>query len=155
MSLKDAAGSPVRSVTGSLQSGDGIPVYSSGLNQDSGSEGGGSSGDVGSVGGDSGSVGGDSGACPVHAEKTNKQQIRTVSGTANRKKAFFLRLPANEDSQTQIYYWSYIIAWSSSLHIYHSTRLTKLVSLINRHPLNNLALCVIPLASRVPPGSLL
>lgn len=48
ISLKDAGGKPVMSVTGRLQSGDSIPVYISGLNHGvgSGGVGGGCSGDV-------------------------------------------------------------------------------------------------------------
>jgi hypothetical protein len=50
-----------------------------------GVSGGGCSGEVGSVGGDSG-------AWPVHVEKTNKQQIRTMSETADHIETFISRL---------------------------------------------------------------
>lgn len=103
MSLNDAAGKPAKSVSGSWQSAEGMPVYCETSNQLTGSEGASGSvgGDVGSVG-SVGSVGGDSGVGVVHDEKTNKKQIKTVNETVNRIKVLNLRLPVHKNPQTQI-----------------------------------------------------
>jgi hypothetical protein len=52
-------------------------------------------------------------ACPVHDERTIRQQIRTKIGTTSRREAFILLLPTLKNSQAQMNLCYYNIFFSS------------------------------------------